>query len=198
MRCASFGAFACLALVAAAPAIAAVTIGAPQKIGTISTSTLGEVSGLVDSRANANTFWVHNDSGDSARFFAMSRSGTLLGTFPLAGVSANDWEDIAIGPKAGGGNYLYLGDIGDNNAARSNVSVHRVVEPVSTTSATISAGSYATLKLTYPNGARDVEAMFVDPIGGELYLISKRRLVPEVYSVPTSAFDVPGQTSTLR
>lgn len=152
---------------------------------------------MVDSRSNANTFWVHNDSGDSARFFAMSRSGSLLGTFPLSGVSANDWEDIAIGPKSDGGNYLYLGDVGDNNAVRSNVSVHRVVEPLSTTSATITSANYATLKLTYPNGARDVEAMFVDPIGGELFLITKRRLVPEVYSVPTSAFDVPGQTVAL-
>src|SRR5260221_9441164 len=100
------------------------TIGPPVQIGTIAASALPETSGIVDSRANANTFWVHNDSGDSARFYAINHQGTLLGTFPLGGNPPNpppaalDWEDIAIGPKPDGGNYLYLGDIGDNDSVR--------------------------------------------------------------------------------
>jgi hypothetical protein len=128
----------------------------------------------------------------------MSRTGSLLGTFPLADAAASDWEDIAIGPKTGGGNYLYLGDIGDNNAAKSSVSVHRVVEPLSTSGATIAANAYTTLNLTYPNGARDVESMFVDPISGDMFFITKRKPVPEVYSVPTSAFDNPTQTIVMN
>ena len=194
---AAFGVLVSIAFGAASPVLAVFTIGSPQQIGTISNGMLNEISGLVDSRANSNTFWVHNDSGDSARFFAMSRAGNLLGTFSLAGASASDWEDIAIGPQAGGGNYLYLGDIGDNTAERSSISIHRVVEPLSTSSATIAAGSYKTLNLKYPNGARDVESMFVDPISNELYLITKRRAVPEVYSVPVSAFDDATEPVTL-
>src|SRR3954471_8051797 len=80
----------------------AVSIGLPTQIGTISASVLPEVSGIVDGRATPNTFWVHNDSGDTARFYAINHQGTLLGTFPLADAPSGDWEDIAIGPKPSG------------------------------------------------------------------------------------------------
>lgn len=70
-------------VLAIAPFADAVTIGTAQQIGSVSSSSLSEISGLVDSRANADAFWVHNDSGDSARFYAMSRAGAVLGTFPL-------------------------------------------------------------------------------------------------------------------
>lgn len=185
------------ALGAWTPLVAEFTIGPPQQIGTITSGTLDELSGLVAGRSNTDTLWVHNDSGDSARFFAMSRSGSLLGTFPLAGVTATDWEDIAIGPKAGGGNYLYFGDIGDNNAVRASISVHRVVEPLSTSGGTIAAGGIQTLSLKYPNGARDVESMFADPISGDLYFVTKRRVIPEVYSVPATAFESASGIVTL-
>lgn len=186
-----------LILASATPIAAAFTIGSPQQVGTITSHDLREVSGLVASRSHAEVFWVHNDSGDSARFLAMSRGGDLLGSFRLAGAAAIDWEDIAIGPKAGGGSFLYLGDVGDNNAVRANVAVHRVVEPVATTGGTIAAGAYQTLNFRYPNGARDVESIFVDPLADELYFITKRRVVPEVYSVPVAAFDSADGVVTL-
>jgi len=178
-------------------ALAEFTIGPPQQVGTISDTTLGEISGLVASRSNADALWVHNDSGDLARFFAMSRSGDLLGTFPLAGAMAIDWEDIAIGPKTGGGNYLYLGDIGDNNAVRTSISVHRVLEPQTTIGGSIPPSSIQTLSLKYPNGARDVESMFADPVSGDLFFITKRLFTPEVYSVPASAFEAASGIATL-
>ena len=56
--------------------------------------------------------FTHNDSGDTARFFAVDRTcrtdGDLLG---CAGVQARDWEDVSRGP----GGTLWLGDIGDNS-----------------------------------------------------------------------------------
>src|SRR5262249_6464597 len=125
-----------------APAFA-LAIGPPVQIGTIKASDAPEVSGIVDGRATPNTFWIHNDSGDSARFFAINHQGTLWGTFLLAGATAVDWEDIAIGAKSGGGNYLYLGDIGDNDANRPSITVYRTDEPQSTVSATIPAGGYS-------------------------------------------------------
>ncbi|MGE3242946.1 MAG: PEP-CTERM sorting domain-containing protein [Pirellulales bacterium] len=179
------------------PAAAEFTVGAPQRVGTITSGTLDEVSGLAASRSNPDTLWVHNDSGDTALFFAMSHAGDLLGTFQLAGMTARDWEDIAIGPKSDGGNYLYLGDVGDNDAVRSSISVHRVVEPSTTAGGSLAVGSYQTLFLKYPNGARDVESIFVDPVSEEMFFITKRRLIPEVYSVPVSAFDTATETMTL-
>ena len=105
-------------LVAVSTPAVAIAISPPQLVGTISSSWLNETSGIVGSRSLPGTLWVHNDSGDSARFFAIGTTGALQGQFSLQNATATDWEDIAIGPKSGGGNYLYLGDIGDNSANR--------------------------------------------------------------------------------
>src|SRR6185503_14763457 len=79
---------------------------------------LDEISGMSQSRGNPNIFWVHNDSGDQARVYAVNRKGVLVGTYLLDGASAVDWEDMAMGPAPGGRSYLYLADIGDNSARR--------------------------------------------------------------------------------
>lgn len=174
--------------------VRAVTIGPPTQIGTISASVLPEVSGIVDGRATPNTFWVHNDSGDSARFYAINHQGSLLGTFPLAGAPSGDWEDIAISAKPGGGNYLYLGDIGDNDANRSSITVYRTDEPQSTASATIAAGNYSAAHLQYPGGPRNAESLLVDPLTNNAFIITKSN-VPEIYSFSSSAFG--NSTTTL-
>ena len=74
---------------------------------------------------------MHNDSGDTARLFAVGPNGRTLGRFTLAGVEALDWEDIAAGPGPGAGRrYLYVGDIGDNDRDRRTISILRLPEPV--------------------------------------------------------------------
>jgi PEP-CTERM motif len=173
-----------------------VTIGPPVQIGTIAASAIPETSGIVDSRANADTFWVHNDSGHPSEFFAIDHQGNVLGTFPLSGAPLGDWEDIAIGPKPGGGNYLYLGDIGDNDAVRPFISVYRTDEPQSTTGATIPVGSYSPAKLQYPGGPRNAESLFVDPLTNDVYILTKTANA-EIYSAPASVFDDAGQTTVL-
>src|SRR5262249_7387635 len=106
------------------------TYGPAVEAGTVDSDAIFEASGLVASRAHSGVWWVHNDSGDSARVFAISSEGALLGTFQLAGASAQDWEDIALGPGPKSGvDYLYLGDIGDNGEARENIVVWRLEEP---------------------------------------------------------------------
>ena len=172
-----------------------VTIGGPELIGAITSSALDEVSGLVASRTNTDTLWVHNDSGDSPRFFAVSTSGALLGTFPLAGATARDWEDIAIGLKPGGGNYLYLGDIGDNDAVRSSITIYRTDEPQSTASTTIPACSYSRAIIQYPSGPRNAESLFADPLTGDVFIVTKMATT-EIYSVPATAFDDPDGATT--
>src|SRR5262249_26664738 len=71
---------------------------------------LTEVSGVVASRAHPPVFWVHNDSGGEPTVYAISPTGASLGAYPIAGATAIDWEDIAIGPgPERGTSYLYLG-----------------------------------------------------------------------------------------
>ena len=67
-----------------------------RKVGAISAGYIDEASGLVASRKNPGVFWVHNDSGDAARVYALSREGKLLGIYQLDKVVAIDFEDIAI------------------------------------------------------------------------------------------------------
>lgn len=177
-------------------ALAAPTIGPPTLIGSMSNSNLSEISGLVDGRATPNTFWVHNDSGDSARFFAINRQGGLLGTISLSGAAATDWEDIAIGPNPSGGAYLYIADMGDNALARSFITIYRVPEPIATATATIDSSTYSTARLIYPSGARNAEALIVDPLTGDLVIVTKSS-TPQVYWAPASAFEQSSTTLSL-
>src|SRR6185295_746902 len=89
---------------------------------------LAEVSGMEQSRSNSGVFWVHNDSGDEPRVYAVSSKGELLGTYTLQGATAFDWEDMSIGPAPNGGTYLYMADIGDNAGKRTSVKIFRVLE----------------------------------------------------------------------
>ena len=88
------------------------------EMGKLDSAEMKESSGLVASRQNPGVLWVHNDSGDSARVFAITVDGRLLAEYTLPGASAVDWEDISMGPGPGAGDHLYVGDIGDNGLNR--------------------------------------------------------------------------------
>lgn len=153
--------------------------------GTIQNSSVVEASGIAASRKNTNVLWTHNDSGNPAQVFAMTPAGTNLAAYTLTGTSNRDWEDIAVGPgPASGIQYLYVAEIGDNNAAYANVSIYRVPEPaVSDVQAPVNANLSGSVKFTftYPDGARDAESMFVDPQTKDFYIISKRESPHHVY-----------------
>jgi hypothetical protein len=153
--------------------------------GNIQNSSVTEASGLAVSHKNANVMWVHNDSGDSARVFAMTTAGTNLGTYSITGAGATDWEDMAIGPgPTAGVPYLYLGDIGDNGGSRSSISVYRVPEPtVSASQSPVSTSISGAdrLRFVYPDGPRDAESLFVDPQTRDIYIISKLENPHHVY-----------------
>lgn len=148
-----------------------------RETGTLADSAIVEASGVVASRRNAGVYYVHNDSGDGARFFTITETGEKLAEFSLVGATNVDWEDVALGPgPAPGVDYLYFGDIGDNSADRAEITIYRVAEPeVSATQAPVSSTIEAveSFVFTYPDGARDAETLLVDPVFGHLYLVSK-------------------------
>lgn len=153
------------------------TFAQPVKQGQVNHKDLTEISGLVFSRANPGVAWTHNDSGDTARLFAMDEQGRHLGIYRLKGAKAVDWEDMAAGPGPdSGAQYLYVGDIGDNPKTRAGVVVYRVKEPkvsASKSPPTVDLGGVATLRLRYPDGSHDAETLLVDPISGDLYIVVK-------------------------
>jgi hypothetical protein len=140
--------------------------GAPQPVGTVTDPELDEVSGVVESRAHPGVLWVHNDSGDRARVFAIDDHGATLRQYALTGASADDWEDIALD-----GDTLYLGDIGDNNESRADIVVYRAAEPDPTTDTAPLAAT--ALHLVYPDGAHNAEALLVDPVTHDLFVVTK-------------------------
>lgn len=173
--------------------------GFAQSSEALKSSELNEVSGLIVTRNN--TIYVHNDSGDTTRFFAINAKGDLLSTIYFKGDPVRkskgvlDCEDIAYGPGPEiGRNYIYLGDIGDNSSLRSYISVYRFPEPskLETTMHT----ERELIHFRYPNGAQDAETMMVDPVSKELVIVSKRQDTVGIYAASLSFRD--GDTIQLQ
>jgi hypothetical protein len=129
-----------------------------------------ELSGLVRSRVERDLLWSHNDSGAGPELYGLRADGRVAARVLVTGAQAFDWEDIAAGPDPAGRPLLYVGDIGDNAAARSSIDVYRVLEPRVGDRATAPA---ARLSLRYPDGAHDAEALLVDPLRHDLVIVTK-------------------------
>lgn len=158
----------------------------PVVSGTVAASKITELSGLVSSQLKPGILWVHNDSGNSARVFAISEAGALLLEVDLVDVTATDIEDMALGVASDGMPRLYLGDIGDNDERRAEVQVYAIAEPVlSKLSETCIAVPAQPLRLTYADGPHNAETLLFDPIDSELWIISKG-VTASVYRVNTS------------
>lgn len=140
---------------------------------------VAETSGIVASRDHANVLWVHNDSGNPEQIFAIDRDANVIATITITGATNQDWEDIAIVP-VDGVDLLYIGDHGDNVARTSGgasssrdgyVRLYRVEEPdPADGDATVAATE---IRLVYPDGPHDCEALFVDPNSADVYLLTK-------------------------
>jgi hypothetical protein len=159
----------------------------PVQLATLEERALNESSGIVASRRNPGLFWTHNDSGGGPFVYAFDREGRRRGTFRVEGARAYDWEDIAAGPgPARGQTYLYAGDIGDNDAERESVVVYRFPEPEVTPDAAttnLSTQPAEAIRLKYPDGAHDAEALLVHPSTGDLYVVSKTAEGAGVYKL---------------
>jgi hypothetical protein len=127
---------------------------------------LPEASGVAVSRRSPNRLWSHNDSGE-AMLVALDTRGAVTGRVRLSGVKVDDWEAVAAG-ACPGGSCLYIGDIGDNQAERERVTIHRVPEPSTEDSVVVKETFHA----TYPDGPHDAETLLVAPDGG-LFIVTK-------------------------
>lgn len=129
-----------------------------------------ESSGLV---ARDGLFVTVNDSGDRGRIFTVDRSGRTVGTTSW---SPDPVDDEALAPATG--RYVWVGDIGDNSATRSSITVLRV--PFGRGDRTVTPPAYT---LVYPDGARDAETLLAAP-DGRLLVVSKELFGGAVYAAP--------------
>ena len=164
------------------------TSAAPTRLFTFHDPRITESSGIVASTRRDDIVFTHNDSGDTARFFAIDRHGCTVGVFTAPGVQATDWEDIARGP----GHSLWLGDIGDNAAERDEIAVHSFDEPVVAPSthgggcppARERAVPHTTYRLRYEDGAHNAETLLVDPHTSQVFVITKSLTAGALYAAP--------------
>ena len=127
---------------------------------------LPEASGVAVSRRSPGRLWAHNDSGDAV-LVALDTRGAVTGRVRVSGVKVDDWEAVAVG-ACPGGSCIYIADIGDNEARRKRITIHRVPEPSTEDSVAVKDTFHA----TYPDGAHDAEALLVAPDGG-LFIVTK-------------------------
>ncbi|WP_428329970.1 hypothetical protein [Mucilaginibacter sp.] len=161
-----------------------------DKVGMLSTKQMNEISGIAASGINNDLYYVHNDSGDTSRFFAITPDGTLKSTIYFKGdkkekLGVHDCEDIAVGPgPVNSKSYVYLGDIGDNAADRPYLTVYRMEEKTDWANTPLSKAEAAPIHLKYPDGPRDAETLMLDTIERLLYVVSKRQDSVTVYTSP--------------
>jgi hypothetical protein len=128
---------------------------------------LAEASGIAASRRTPGALWALNDSGDPV-IYALDAKGAVTGHLRLTGAKVEDWEAIAVGP-CGSGSCVYVGDIGDNNGTRKQITIYRVPEPAIGDNITATAEVF---HATYPDGPQDAESLVLTS-DGSLYIVTK-------------------------
>jgi hypothetical protein len=150
----------------------------------INSKMVNESSGIIQSRNFKNTYWTHNDSGDSARIFAITKQGNLISPKwskrkynGLSIVDAHniDWEDIANDNK---GN-LYIGAFGNNGNARRDLCIYELSEPnpqeiLKTRSLNRYSFSYPDQKV-FPPKHRNFDAEGFFKVNDSFYIFTKNR-----------------------
>lgn len=147
-----------------------------KKMAQLNNDDLKEISGIASSVVNPKHLWAHNDAGNKAEIYLLNENLDVKMTCELSGVENRDWEDIAVGPGPDPGkSYVYLGEIGDNDAVNREKYIYRFEEPV------LSDGSSKKIisefdKITFrlDGSIKDTETLLIDPRTKNLYVVTKR------------------------
>ncbi|WP_276368524.1 hypothetical protein [Chryseolinea sp. H1M3-3] len=147
------------------------------KLAEIKDDKLEEISGLAASINNAPLLWGHNDSGNKAEIYLLDKNLDIRLTCELKGVENRDWEDITVGPGPDSSkNYVYIGEIGDNDAQYKYKYVYRFEEPTwkEHQQKKIVITEFDKITFQLSDEQKDTEALILDPKTKNLYIISKR------------------------
>lgn len=140
---------------------------------------IDEASGMVDSRSMPGNLWVQQDGGSPAELALLGYDGKIKGKIGIPNAQNIDMEDMSSGPGPQANiNYIYLGDIGDNNAEYASRTIYRFPEPASLTTP---IQQVERINYRYPDGPRDAEALLVDPQTRDIYIVSKRETRVRLY-----------------
>ncbi|MFZ9733134.1 MAG: hypothetical protein ACO3BA_07190 [Schleiferiaceae bacterium] len=166
---------------------------------------LTESSGAVACTWNPRAIWVIEDGGAGPMLYLIhTHSGKILAKLQLqTGWSNIDWEDLAHFTGPDGAPWLAIAEIGDNDAVHPSRAVYALPEPPATLDTTLNGiqpwtpPATKVWNYTYPDGPRDAESMFVDPVDGQLYLVSKRDFRNRIYRLPAQPSSTGLDTATF-
>ena len=148
----------------------------------ITDTRLNEISGMTASALHPNVMWVHNDSGDAARLYALNiTTCEVVAELTLRNVEARDFEGIARGVDRKGRAVLWVGDIGDNLDSWESVAIYRVREPAQLNSRTIRSVEY---RFTYEDRPHNAETILADPYSPQLWIVTKQLASGSIYKLP--------------
>lgn len=157
-------------------------------LGTIKDKRLTEISGLAVSKKNEGIFWVHNDSGNDSEIYGINQDGEIIGIIRFPEKENFDWEDIALGNgPEDNTDYIYIANTGDNYQIRKIYNILRLKEPdldKNIKEQIIEVKNYDTIYFVYPDGSHDCEALFIDNKTKDLYIITKRDTLANLYLLP--------------
>lgn len=143
---------------------------------------LEEASGLAASITNPGYLWTLNDSGNPAEVFLINEKAEIVLMCKLKKGLNRDWEDIVVGPgPVKDAHYIYIGEIGDNNALHEYKYLYRFEEPVLGLQKEVEIADFETLVIELPDGKRDMESIAIDHTTGDFYFISKREQQVNIY-----------------
>ena len=143
---------------------------------------LAEVSGLAASRTHRGIYWAQNDGNNRPELVAIRPDGTRVATFSVEAAPNVDWEDLDSF-ELDGRHYLLDADTGDNGGIRQTLSLHVFEEPARLQDGATLRPAWS-VSFRWPDGARDCEATAVDAAAGQVLLVSKKRVPPELFAVP--------------
>ncbi len=170
------------------------SFGPAQDLGELTNKNLDEASGIVVSKYYDNALWVHNDSGNDPLLFLINNEGKTLKTFYLQGIDNRDWEDITLGPgPEDGQTYLYIGETGDNNQKHDTKYIYRFPEPETTLDDGVKVDTIRevdVITFQYPGKTQNAEALMIDPVTKDLYIIAKNLEEPFIYQLTSEQMDL--------
>ncbi len=150
-----------------------------------------EASGLALSPTHSGVIWTLNDSGNAPVLYAVDGRGATAGTVRLSGVPNQDWEAVAAWRDGAGQALLAVADIGDNGARRAEIEIDLLREPARL--GRLRTPPLRRIRLRYPDGAADAEALLVDPRSQRMFVVTKGLLRARILAVPAAVY--PGTAS---
>jgi hypothetical protein len=143
---------------------------------------IDETSGLVASALHPGSYYLHNDSGDSARFFAIGPAGEDRGTYtsrvsrPSIG---RTWPAAPAQARA-------AASISPTSATTHPA--QRIRHPSRGRAGALEPGTRAvpfeSFRYVYPDGARNAEALLVHPTTGAPIILTKDAGRTQLFELP--------------